>query len=159
VATIREFRPNDEEPIVELALRAWAPIFRSLEELLGAELFTRLHGDWRHYQATSVRRTLADDDVSVWVAERVPRVVGFVAATLQRDRRLGEIVMIAVDPDAQHERVGAALTDWATDWLRRSGMRAAMVETGGDAGHAAARRLYEAAGYQPLPIVRYFKTL
>ena len=67
--------------------------------------------------------------------------------------------MQAVDPDHQREGLGAALTELATDWLRRSGMRVAMVETGGDAGHAAARRVYARAGYTPLPVVRYFKAL
>jgi hypothetical protein len=34
-----------------------------------------------------------------------------------------------------------------------------MVETGGDPGHAAARRTYEKAGCVLLPIARYFKNL
>ena len=38
-------------------------------------------------------------------------------------------------------------------------MRVAMIGTGGDPGHAAARRLYERAGYEKLPITRYFKAL
>jgi hypothetical protein len=38
-------------------------------------------------------------------------------------------------------------------------MKVAMVETGGDPGHAAARRTYEKAGYVHLPIARYFKNL
>ena len=39
------------------------------------------------------------------------------------------------------------------------GMKVAVVETGGDPGHAAARRTYEKAGYVLLPIARYFKNL
>ena len=35
----------------------------------------------------------------------------------------------------------------------------AVVETGGDPGHAAARRTYEKAGLVLLPIARYFKNL
>jgi hypothetical protein len=38
-------------------------------------------------------------------------------------------------------------------------MAGAMVETGGDPGHAAARRTYEKVGYVHLPIARYFKKL
>jgi len=38
-------------------------------------------------------------------------------------------------------------------------MRVAMVETGGDPGHAAARRTYEKAGFTLVPIARYFKNL
>jgi len=34
-----------------------------------------------------------------------------------------------------------------------------MVKTGGDPGHAAARRTYEKAGCTLLPIARYFKPL
>lgn len=43
--------------------------------------------------------------------------------------------MLAVDPDHQDAGLGTALTQSATDWLRGSGMRIAMVETGGDRGH------------------------
>jgi len=35
----------------------------------------------------------------------------------------------------------------------------AVVETGGDPGHAPARAMYEASGYTPLPVVRYLKLL
>jgi len=35
-------------------------------------------------------------------------------------------------------------------------MRVAMIETGGDPGHAPARRVYERAGYTALPAVRFF---
>jgi hypothetical protein len=38
-------------------------------------------------------------------------------------------------------------------------MTVAMVETGGDSGHAPARRDYEKAGYTLLPVARYFKAL
>src|SRR5207244_4454374 len=91
----------------------------------------------------------------VWVAEADRRVVAFVAATLHRERLLGEIWMLAVDPDHQERGAGTALTEFATDWLRDSGMRVAMVETGGDSGHAPARRVYEKADYTPSPAVRY----
>jgi GNAT superfamily N-acetyltransferase len=67
--------------------------------------------------------------------------------------------MLAVDPDHQGHGVGTALTGFATDWLRGAGMQVAMVETGGDSGHAPARRVYEKADYRPLPVIRYFKAL
>src|SRR4051794_21731161 len=51
--------------------------------------------------------------------------------------------MLAVDPARQSHGVGLALTDHATEWLRARGMRVARIGTGGDVGHAAARRLYE----------------
>jgi GNAT superfamily N-acetyltransferase len=156
---LREYRPADEESVVQLSLRAWAPVFASVEKALGREIFVRLHGDWRHYQATAVRRTLADDGMRVWVAEVEGGVVAFIAATSDVERRAGEISMLAVDPDDQGEGVGRALIEIATDWMRHSGIRVAIVETGGDPGHAPARRLYETAGYTPLAVARYFKAL
>jgi GNAT superfamily N-acetyltransferase len=83
----------------------------------------------------------------------------FVAATLHRERLIGEISMLAVDPGHQGSGVGTALTELATDWLRRCGMRVAMVGTGGDPGHAPARRVYQKADYRSLPVARYFKAL
>jgi GNAT superfamily N-acetyltransferase len=160
VTQIREYRPADVQAVVDLSLRAWTPVFASLERLLGRELFTRLHGEWRGYQETAVRGELADGAVHAWVAETGPGVIGFVTAALRDPQRgLGEIGMLAVDPGAQDRGVGTALTEFATDWLRSSGMRVAMVETGGDPGHAPARRVYQKTGYTLLPVARYFKAL
>lgn len=43
--------------------------------------------------------------------------------------------------------------------MKDAGMSIAMVETGGDPGHAPARRTYEKLGFGLLPISRYFKKL
>jgi GNAT superfamily N-acetyltransferase len=144
-ALIRQYRPEDEEPVVRLSLRAWAPVFASLRHVLGREMFARLVGEWQKYQERGVRDLLADRAVQVWVAEAERGVVAFVAATLHRERIVGEISMLAVDPDDQGHGVGSHLTGFATDWLRGAGMQVAMVETGGDSGHAPARRVYEKA--------------
>jgi len=78
---------------------------------------------------------------------------------LDAQRSMGEISMLAVDPEHQGGGIGTALTEFALERLKEAGMRVAMVETGGDPGHAAARRTYEKAGYVLLPIARYFKDL
>jgi ribosomal protein S18 acetylase RimI-like enzyme len=142
-------------------LAAWAPVFDSMREVLGEELFVRLHGeDWRAYQERSVRSVLDDDAMTVWVAEEPAGVVGFVAAAkVDLDRGLGEVTMLAVDPAAQQQGVGTALTEHATAWLADQGMRVAMIGTGGDPGHAAARRTYARADYTLMPLARYFKAL
>jgi GNAT superfamily N-acetyltransferase len=67
--------------------------------------------------------------------------------------------MLAVDPRDQRRGIGSALTELATGWLRDAGMRVAMVETGGDLGHAPARHVYEQANHTLLPVARYFKAL
>ncbi len=158
---LRPYEPADEEPVVALSLRAWAPIFASVASVLGAELDTLLHGeDWSAFQARSVRATLEEPGSTAWVAEAEDGVVGFaVASVADPERRIGQIAMLAVDPGSQGRGVGSALTDHATEWLRGLGMAVAVIGTGGDEGHAPARRLYEKAGYTAMPIVQYFKAL
>jgi ribosomal protein S18 acetylase RimI-like enzyme len=156
---IRPYEDQDADRIVGLSLRAWAPVFASLEDVLGHELFLLLHGDWRQFQAGAVREVLDDDDIYVWVAES-DEVTGFVATKVTDPERLiGEVWMLAVDPDAQRRGIGTALTSFATERLRETGMRIAMIDTGGDPGHAAARRIYQRADFTRLPIARYWKAL
>jgi GNAT superfamily N-acetyltransferase len=50
------------------------------------------------------------------------------------ERGIGEISMLAVDPDHQGRGIGTALTEFALDWLKDAGMTVAMVETGGTPG-------------------------
>lgn len=158
-AHVRQCVREDLESIVALSLRAWAPVFALLEEALGSELFTRLRGDWRQGQSTAVRQVLNDEAARAWVAQIDDRVAGFVAATLDPESDIGEISMVAVEPDRQRVGIGAALTRTAIEWLRDSGMSVAMVETGGDPGHLPARRTYESTGFTPLAVCRFFMAL
>ena len=158
-ATIRAYAPGDEEAVVELSLRAWAPVFRSMEQVLGPEIFVRLHGDWQAFQERAVLDVLIDEAMHVWVAEAGGRVVAFAAATLYPERAMGEISMLAVDPADQDLGTGTALTEFVTAWLGEAGVRVAMIDTGGDPGHAPARHVYEKAGYTQIPIARYFRAL
>ena len=127
---------------------------------MGDEIFERLYGgDWRRQQQRDVETVLADAKAKVWVAELGGHVVGFVAATLSVDSGMGEVYMLAVDPDSQNQGLGTQLTDVATEWIREAGMSVVFVSTGGDVGHAPARRTYEKAGFTPVPSVNYFKAL
>ncbi len=157
---IRPFEHRDAEAVVDLSLRTWAPVFASLEQVLGSDIFGRLHPDWREDQRRAVQEVCAEKKGRVWVAEVDGVTVGFVATEVfDPGRSMGEISMLAVDPDYQGGGIGTALTEFALERLKDAGMRVAMVETGGDPGHAAARRTYEKAGYVLLPIARYFKNL
>lgn len=157
---IRLFEDRDAGAVVDLSLRAWTPVFSSIERAFGSEIFGRLHPDWREDQRRAVEAVCASPETRVWVAEVGGSTVGFVAVEVyDPDRQMGEISMLAVDPDYQGGGIGTALTEFALDRLRDAGMTVAMVETGGDPGHAAARRTYEKAGYVHVPVARYFKNL
>jgi hypothetical protein len=67
--TIRHYDLSDEEPIVQLSLRAWTPVFASMKRVLGAELPEIVWSDdWREDRTNDVRAVLADPSNSVWVA-------------------------------------------------------------------------------------------
>lgn len=152
---IRDFTPDDEEAVVEMALRAWEPVFDSMAQTVGPDIFPKLFGeDWRRYQETDIRRALSAYIVSVAVT--TDGVVGYVAVDLPDGESHGEIYMIAVDPQQQVRGVGTALTQRAVEQIRAAGRELVVVETGGDPGHAAARATYEKAGFVSLPAERYY---
>ena len=133
---IRPFDDRDAEAVVDLSLRAWAPVFASLERALGSEIFRRQHPDWREDQRRAVEDVCAaKKGRGVWVAEVGASAVGFVAVELHHpESSMGEISMLAVDPDYQGSGIGTALTEFALDRLKDAGMTVAMVETGGALG-------------------------
>lgn len=156
--TIRPYRSSDVEAVVSLALRAWAPVFASVEQAMDPEVYRAFYPNgWRDSQRAAVKAALAEQ--RVWIAERDGAAAGFVSIVLHRDDGIGEIHMVAVDPDHQERGVGMALTEYAIDWMREAGMTVAMVETGADPGHTPARRTYERAGFGLWPVARYFKKL
>jgi GNAT superfamily N-acetyltransferase len=157
---IREFRDRDIETIVEFSLRAWTPVFASVRDVLGDDIFLRLHPDWKANQEDAVRSSCTNDERDVFVAFAGDRPVGFVVIALNAfHERMGVIDIIGVDPDYQRRGISARLTEFATAHMRARGMDIAVVETGGDPGHAPARAAYETAGFTLLPIARYFRLL
>src|ERR687893_1238248 len=124
---IRPFDNGDTEAVVDLSLRAWAPVFASLEQTLGSEIFRRQHPDWREDQRRAVEEVCATKKRRVWVAEVGASAVGFVAVELHHpERSMGEISMLAVDPHYQGRGIGNALTEFALDRLKEAGMKVAM---------------------------------
>jgi GNAT superfamily N-acetyltransferase len=157
---IRSFSADDLDAIVEFSLRAWEPVFASVRHVLGDDVFLRLHPDWKADQAASVRSSCTSSDRDVFVAIVDGRPVGFAAVELNAFHEgMGVIDIIGVDPEYQRRGIGSRLTEVAIDHMRHEGMDIAVVETGGDPGHAPARATYEEAGFTLLPISRYFRLL
>ena len=156
-ASIRPLVSADVDAVVDLSLRAWAPVFDSFEATWGQELYDRFWPDWRPQQASSVHDALAANPT--WVSTDGNRVTGFVNVVFDEAERAGEIYMIAVDPTAQGRGVASSLTDLALDEMRRRGMTLATVATGADPGHGPARRTYERAGFSPIHQVLYARLL
>lgn len=157
---IREVQETDIDDVVEFSIRAWEPVFFSFKYMLGEEIFEVLRPNWREEQSRLVRHACQNRQRYVtFVADMGGKAVGFVAVTLNQETLTGEIHLLAVDPNFQSHNIGTQLNLFALDFMTQQGMTFAEVATGGDPGHAPARRAYEKAGFTPMPLVRYYKML
>lgn len=161
---IRPFSPDDMKNVVQLSLLAWAPVYQSFEQVLGAKIYALLFPDWRETQRRTVETICQEHEkTSVWVAEVHGVITGFIAYTLNSQENgqdnTGEVELLAVHPDYQNHGIGTELNHFALAKMRENGMKLAIVATGGDPGHAPARKTYEKAGYTALPGIRYYQSL
>jgi ribosomal protein S18 acetylase RimI-like enzyme len=156
---IRPLVDDDVEAVVQLSLRAWEPVFASFRQVLGDAIYLKIYPDWTTQQRAAVEAGCRAPEGSVWVAEVDGSVAGFITYKLNMEAKTGEVEFLAVDPAYQNRGIGTALNTFVLGKMRESGILLAEVGTGGDPGHAAARRSYEKAGYTALPIVRYYQDL
>jgi GNAT superfamily N-acetyltransferase len=158
---IRPYAKADYEQALDICIAAFEPIHRGFEEALGREIFDLQYRDWRGQYADTFRKASARDrDRKVHVAESGGVVAGFIFTLLDRKRKTGEIGLNAVDPKMQGLGIGRAMYNFALDDLKSRGAVIACVGTGGDAAHEAARRAYEAIGFdKAIPGLHLFKVL
>jgi GNAT superfamily N-acetyltransferase len=158
--SIRPLARHEIDAVLALSLAAWEPVFCSFKQVLGARIYAAIYPDWQTQQKKVVRRVCADSDkFSVWIAQVGEDLVGFIAYAVNREEQTGEVELLAVHPRYQNQGIGTALNTFALHKMKEAGMQLAVVGTGGDPGHAPARRSYEKAGYTGLPLVRFYKAL
>jgi len=157
---IRPYNPDDLDDVIRLSLLAWEPVFAAWQRILGPELYPiAIYPDWRKGQQAVVEKIISDEKMITWVAEVDRKVVGFIAYEMNGDTNVGEVQLLAVHPEFQNHGIGTELNTFALQKFKESGMKLAVVGTGGDEGHAPARKSYEKAGYTGLPLMRYYKAL
>ena len=157
---IEPYRPAHRSAALDLAIRAWTPVFARLRGAVPQFVYDSFWPDgWQARQRDDLARLLDEPPGDVDVAVIAGTVVGWVCTRIHAEDSMGEVHVVVVDPDHQGSGVGRALMDHAQARARDAGMRMVMVETGDDPGHEPARQLYEGAGYQRWPVARYFKDL
>ena len=146
--SIRPATSGDAPNLDSVRKAAFAPVFASFRELLGAEIAQVTQARDDEEQAEYLRTLLApESDWELYVAEMAGTVVGFVSLRLRERTMTGEIGLNAVHPDHAGHNIGTSMYDFALERMRSRGMRVATVSTGGDVSHAPARRAYEKAGF------------
>ncbi len=157
---IRPFMDEDLDAIIQFSLLAWEPVYSSFAQILGSPIYPLIYPDWRQREHEGISAICQNKaQFNVLVAEVKGKVVGFLAYELQKEWATGIIQKLAVHPDYQNDGIGTELNITALQEMKAAGMIKAEVGTGGDEGHAPARRSYEKAGFTALPLVRYYKAL
>jgi ribosomal protein S18 acetylase RimI-like enzyme len=158
--TILPYSDANRLEILSLSLRAWAPVFEQLEPAVQPFVYQAFYPEgWQVRQSDDIAQFLDTDAHHVWVAFDGEAIVGWVGIRLHHKDTMGEIYILAVDPEHQQQGVGSALLDKGFDQIKAAGMTIVMVETGDDPGHAASRATYERKGFTRWPVARYFREL
>jgi RimJ/RimL family protein N-acetyltransferase len=145
--TIRPAELRDMPRLQEIVTEVWAiGSDWTLEEKYGSI------GDavWDRWLVPKIMSRLWDEIGMTLVTEREGRVVGFIAYSIDGLRRVGTIHYNAVAVEWQGEGIGTRQVEHVLALMREAGMEYATVGTGLNEGHAAARRMYERAGFEPV---------
>ncbi len=114
---------------------------------------------WTERQRADIAQFLDVEGERAKVAVDGDVIIGWIGIRLHLQDRMGEIYILAVDPDRQRQGIANFLMKAAHAAMRSAGMVIVMVETGNDPGHAPSRAAYEAQGFERWPVARYFKPI
>ncbi|MDF3128759.1 GNAT family N-acetyltransferase [Kiritimatiellaeota bacterium B1221] len=154
---LRPCQPEDVPRIMDIGQRAWAPIRAMQKKELGDALYAHLNPNPETEKGRQIAEHAQNYPQWTWVCEREGPLLGFITFFIDRDKRVGEILNNAVDPELGLKGVGQFMYRGVLNYFREKELFCAKVQTGLDEAHAPARRAYERAGFtQQLHDVTYF---
>lgn len=132
---IEPYAEHHRQAILDLSARAWAPVFPLTRAAVPRfRLRVLLPHGWETRQIADLAALLDHEPENADVALEGATVVGWVCTRLHPEARMGEVYVLAVDPDYQRRGIGSALMRHSLARVRAAGMTMVMVETGDDPG-------------------------
>lgn len=158
---IRPYTPADLPALHAIRTAAFAPVFASFRNIVGADIAALGLTTAEQEQADLLDAIATPDSGhTIAVAEVSNAIAGFVSWKPNVAPGIGEITLNAVHPDHGGKGIGTALYEHALAALKAAGMQLATVGTGGDPSHAPARRAYEKAGFSVhIPSIYMYRKL
>ncbi len=150
---LRPVRPEDLPRIRELVALGW-------QDQGAAHLLEKRYGQiggrpWLDWKWPEVERACREEPQHVIVSEVGGKVVGFASFRLDPARKVGTIGNNTVDPACRGRGIGSRMHARVLELIREAGMLFAEVTVGLNEGHAAARAMYERAGFEKVVDSRY----
>lgn len=138
---IEPYAEHHRQTILDLSVRAWAPVFPLTQAAVPRFVYESFypHG-WKTRQLADLAALLDHEPENADVALEGSTVVGWVCTRRHPEDRMGELYVLAVDPDHQRRGIGSALMHHSLARVRAAGMTMVMVETGDDPGPRAGPR-------------------
>ncbi|MDA2810273.1 GNAT family N-acetyltransferase [Nocardiopsis sp. RSe5-2] len=157
---ITPYSADRRTEVLDLSVRAWAPVFPKTRAAVPGFVYDAFYPEgWEARQVGDMAAVIDGEPENVDLALVDDVLAGWVCTRLHPEDRMGEVSVLAVDPQYQRRGVGNALMQHSFERIKSAGMSMVMVETGDDPGHAPARAAYEAVGFERWPVARYFKNL
>lgn len=158
---IRPARPGDIARLDAIRVAAFAPVFASFRAIMGKEIYELAQKPGDDAQGGLMRSMMAGENGwTMYVALVDETVAGFMAVQINRETKVGEIGLNAVDPVQAGRGIGTTMYRFALARMKEAGLRVATVSTGGDPSHAPARRAYRKVGFDmSFPSVWMCRTL
>jgi mycothiol synthase len=143
---VRPFVENDTDAFLRVNNRAfaWHP---DRSNLTADDLHAQLAEPWFDPSGFLVHETDGELDGFCWTK---------VHEATADEPRLGEIYVIAVDPDSHGRGLGRALTMAGLQWLAGQGITSGMLHV--ESGNLAAVAMYEHMGFEVFAVHRWWAT-
>jgi ribosomal protein S18 acetylase RimI-like enzyme len=163
-AVLRHAAERDLPTVDELTVECYRPIQESYVAMLGQEIYEHVRHEpeltWEQRKIAQNRRLFAEHPDWLWVLEEHGDLFGFVTVWLVPEQDYGHIDNNGVRADRTGVGWATFMYREALEFFRRRGLLFAHVDTGLDDAHAAARRAYEAVGFdRAIPGVEYWLDL
>jgi ribosomal protein S18 acetylase RimI-like enzyme len=158
---LRPFAPADLAVLHRIREAAFAPVFASFRALVGEEIAAIAFASAEAEQGRHLDEICADGSGHhVFAVMEGAEMVGFVAFSVDADRRTGELGLNAIHPDHAGRGIGTWMYEEALARMKALGAEVVEVGTGADPSHAPARRAYQKAGFlAAIPGVHFYRRL
>ena len=68
---IEPYEPRHLDAVIRLSLRAWTPVFDSIQKVMNADVYRAFYPDhWRVSQQEAVEGVCVAEDTNVWVCDQ-----------------------------------------------------------------------------------------